>query len=107
MSIPQLWSEDLPGVVAWIKKFIAQDKLAGVVDETSVAPLGSIGQAQLWFSAILPDGYHALDGTLIFITEAPDLFNLIGFAYDPTPPAGMFRLPNMPSPTGTWIIRSK
>lgn len=107
MNMPQLWSEDLAGVVAWVKKFIAQDKIAIGGEESSSAPLGSIGQSQLWFSAILPDGYHALDGTLIFITEAPDLYNLLGLAYDPTPPAGMFRLPNMPSPTGTWIIRSK
>lgn len=106
--MPQLRGEDIADAIRWIKEFIAQKKLSGDTVASETAPVGSIGQTQVWFSVLLPEGWVKLDGSLLFVTEAPDLYALIGNADGPPVPEGMFRLPTMPPLLGgAWIIRAK
>lgn len=102
--IPQLWGEDLPAVLKWIREFLVWQGKAQGVSET-VGSAESVGTARVYFGSSVPDGWLALDGSYVFITEAPDLFALLG----PTPgsPPNMFKLPDTPSAlaSGLWIIK--
>lgn len=110
--IPKLWTSDLDGAVKWIREFIAQQNVGGgltqVEGEAAPVTSESAGMARVWLGVTVPTGWLPLDGSYIFITEAPDLYAEIGLTYDPAPPANMFKLPPAPSAlaSGAWIIKS-
>lgn len=101
---PQLWGTDLASVVKWVREFVAQRAQEEAVSTTAEE---TAGLAQVWFGATVPDGWVEVDGSEILIAEAPDLFAVIGFTYNPTPTTGMFELPPAPSSlsAGIWIMR--
>lgn len=108
--IPKLWTEDLPGVLKWVREFIAQQALLqgqAVEGEAAAVSSESAGMTRVWLGSTVPEGWLLLDGSLVFVTEAPDLYALIGLSYDLTPPPNMFRLPPAPSvlASGLWIIK--
>lgn len=113
MRWPQLWTRDLDGVLKWIQEVLAnaaqsEPGLTGFIDEPlggGLAPALPSGFAELWLGSTPPDGYLVLDGSLVFQGEAANLFEVVGFMFDPAPPAGMFRLPDLVAPVGTWVAR--
>lgn len=110
MRLPSLWTQDETGLLKWVQEtivFFSQlDSLEGESAEEPVTS-ESAGMTRVWLGSFVPVGWVRMDGTQIFITEAPDLFEVIGYTYNPTPLANMFQLP--PAPTalaaGIWIIK--
>lgn len=106
MYVPKLFGRDLPSIVGWAEKLIV------FLEDFSTASSGEVtaetaGFARLFYGTEVPSGWVKLDGSLLFISEAEELFNLIGLTFDPSPPANMFRLP--PAPSGIagaiWIVK--
>lgn len=119
MLLPKLFTRDLNGVLSWIDSFIAWAERGGFsevsADATGAAVVASSqtadtfqpGHAIVWLGDTVPSDWVEADGTLIFITSAPNLYDVIGLRYDASPPANMFRLPEWDPPgTGAkWILK--
>lgn len=108
MRWPQLWSRDLDGLIRWVEEVLA-NVAQNPQEESEASPTAGsdadlAGTAKLWYGAEPPKGWTWLNGTYLFVSEAPDLFSVVGYNFDPAPPPNMFKLP--PAPTGApWIIR--
>jgi hypothetical protein len=106
--IPQIMSRD---PLEWIARFIVwwktNNSLPTSGSNSTTSSAISTGQFLLVAGSV-PDGFLAADNSLVFITEYPDLYNVIGLDFDASPPGGSFRLPPAPAaPTGlTWTIRT-
>lgn len=108
---PQLWGEDLPSVVKWIRETVANAGRTevGLTEETTAAVSSeSIGMARVWLGTDVPTGWLEMDATLVFIDQYPDLYAVLGADPGPSGFENMFYLP--PAPTaltaGTWIIKA-
>lgn len=104
MRMPKLWGDDLGSLVKWAREIISVFERQEFLGEASTL-LSSPGMVSLWTGQDLPSGYIRVDGSLVFISEAPLLFAEIGLRFDPTPPANMFRLPPEPVavPNCIWV----
>lgn len=108
-SIPQLMSRD---PLEWIARFIAWWTTQHSRDTSGSNSTTSSAISTGQFLAVVgsaPDGFLPADHSLVFINQYPELYAVVGLTFDPSPPAGSFRLPPAPTalPTGlTWTIRT-
>lgn len=103
--IPQLWTEDLPGVIRWIKAFLAQrGEDVGVTTEATL--YWGAGDIKLRVGAV-EDGWLEANGGYAYRDEDAALFAAIGLVYEPGAPSTVFRLPNFTPPDAhsKWVIK--
>lgn len=102
--MPKLFTNDLPGVLDWIKKYIAQEE-----QRTDMEPISAVGTRAFYYGTTPPDGWLLVNGAYVDRTTYAALYNVVGLAFDASPPAGMFKLPPAPTPEsgGIWIIKAR
>jgi hypothetical protein len=105
MTMPQLWSEDLPGVVRWIKAFLASPS-EPTESAADTATYWAAGDVKLRVGDV-EDGWLETNGAYAYRDEDAALFAAIGLVYEPSAGALVFRLPNYAAPDAhsKWVIK--